>query len=135
MGSHRLFFGFEYREHRVAVIALDGCGTLLLRACFPLTATHDVDLDDGAAADIAATLEAFLRVHEAAAVCGADETPPVLEALARRLGGPVRYVSGLELDRQGLPGYSPLARFELGVDAHHRALLGALAVADGPGNF
>jgi hypothetical protein len=79
----RLFFGFEYSfERTVYVVALDPTGRPLLRVHFPLTDRNDTDLDDGAAAPIAAALGAFVAAHDALPVCGTDEDPPVLEALA-----------------------------------------------------
>jgi hypothetical protein len=129
----RLFFGFEYRHPHLAVVAVDGQGTLLLRARFPLLDPSDSELTDGAAPAITAALAAFVRAHDADAVCGTDEHPAVLAALARRIGNTVRYVSGHELDHADVPGANPLARFELGVDAHHRALLAGLALAAGTG--
>ena len=45
----RLFFGFEYRHPHLAVVAVDGQGTLLLRARFPLLDPSDSELTDGAA--------------------------------------------------------------------------------------
>jgi hypothetical protein len=90
---------------------------------FPLSDRADTNLDTGAAADIATALVSFAHAHDAQPVCGTDEDPPVLEALARRLGGPVRYLSSVELERTALPGSAPVARRELGHAAHQRALL------------
>src|SRR5512136_175301 len=98
----RLFFGFEYGDHSVYVLALDPTGRAVLRVSFPLSDRGDVDLDSGPAADIATALLAFVHAHNAEPVCGTDEDPPVLEALARRLGGPIRYLSSCELDRTAL---------------------------------
>ena len=129
----RLFFGFEYDCCSVYVIALDPTGRAVLRVTVPLTDRGDTDLDDGPAADLATSLVAFVQAHHAEPVCGTDEHPAVLAALARRVGNTVRYVSGHELDHAAVPGANPLARFELGVDAHHRALLAGLALAAGTG--
>jgi hypothetical protein len=125
----RLFFGFEYREQQLAVVALDGTGRVCLQVCFPLPQPHDDDLAADPAATIAATLTAFVRSHGAAAVCGVDETFAAVAALARRLDGPVRHVTGHELARW--PGFHGLTHYDPSVDAHHRALLAALAVAAG----
>jgi hypothetical protein len=130
----RLFFGFEYHfERMVYVVALDPTGRPLLRACFPLHDRGDTDLETGPAADIATALVGFAEAHDALPVCGTDEEPPVLAALARRLGGPVRYVSAVELERTALPGVPP--HREPGCAAHQRALLAGLAAAEGLGDL
>jgi hypothetical protein len=131
----RLFFGFEYDCYSVYVIALDPTGRAVLRVTFPLTDRGDTDLDDGPAADLATSLVAFVQAHHAEPVCGTDEDPPVLEALARRLGGAVRYLSPCELDRTALPGFTLAARREPGSAAHQRALLAGLAAAEGLGDL
>ncbi len=131
----RLFFGFEYGSYAVYAIALDPTGRPLLRVTFPLPDRSDADLDHGAAADLATSLVAFVHAHNAEPVCGTDEDPPVLEALARRLGGPVRYVSSVELERTARPGFTPFTRHELGCAAHQRALLAGLAAAEGLGDL
>jgi len=129
----RLFFGFEYSfERTVYVVALDPTGRPLLRVCFPLHDRCDTDLETGAAADIATALVAFAAAHDALPVCGTDEDPPVLEALARRLGGTVRYVSAVELERTAPPDM-PRHRAPGGA-AHQRALLAGLAAAEGLGD-
>jgi hypothetical protein len=128
--GRRLFFGFEHRSHWLSVIALDGRGLPLLRAQFPLDNAYDFDLGDEPVADIATTLQAFLRTHQARAVCCTDRTPGFLELLAERLGGPVRTVDLGELERYGMPGHDPFAlRRPLGTEAHQRALLAGLAAA------
>lgn len=131
----RLFFGFEYDYYSVYVIALDPTGTAVLRVTFPLTDHDDADLDHGPAADLATSLMAFVHAHNAQPVCGTDEDPPVLEALAQRLGGPVRYLSPCELDRTALPGFTAYARRKPGSAAHQRALLAGLAAAEGLGDL
>lgn len=131
----RLFFGFEYECYSVHVIALDPTGRAVLRVTFPLTDRGNADLDDGPAANLATSLVAFVHAHNAQPVCGTDEDPPVLEALARRLGGPVRYLSSCELDRTALPGFTPYARRQPGCAAHQRALLAGLAAAEGLGGL
>jgi len=78
-------------------------------------------------------LVGFAEAHDALPVCGTDEEPPVLAALARRLGGPVRYVSAVELERTALPGVPP--HREPGCAAHQRALLAGLAAAEGLGDL
>ena len=129
----RLFFGFEYSfERTVYVVALDPTGRPLLRVCFPLHDRCDTDLETGAAADIATALVAFAEAHDALPVCGTDEEPPVLAALAQRLGGTVRYVSAVELERTALPGTPP--HRAPGCEAHQRALLAGLAAAEGLGD-
>jgi hypothetical protein len=129
----RLFFGFEYSfERTVHVVALDPTGRPLLRVCFPLHDRCDTDLETGAAAEIATALVAFAEAHDALPVCGTDEEPPVLAALARRLGGTARYVSAFELERTALPGVPP--HREPGCAAHQRALLAGLAAAEGLGD-
>jgi hypothetical protein len=127
----RLFVGFEYRERQLVVVALDGAGRVCLQACFPLPQPHDDDLAAGPAAAVAAALRAFVRSHAAAAVCGVDETYAAVAALARDLAGPVRHVTALELERWRGAGFHGLLRHDPSVDAHHRALLAALAVAAG----
>jgi len=129
----RLFFGFEYRHPHLAVVAVDGHGTPLLRACFPLPDGRDLAVTEGAGAEIAAALTAFVRAHDAAAVCGTDEHPAVLAALAQHVGDTVCHVSAHQLDRVGVHGGYGLARLEIGVDAHQRALLAGLALAAGAG--
>jgi hypothetical protein len=131
----RLFFGFEYDCYSVYVIALDPTGRAVLRVTFPLADRGDTNLDDGPAADLATSLVAFVHAHHAEPVCGTDEDPPVLEALARRLGGAVRYLSLCELDRTALPGFPRTARREPGSAAHQRALLAGLAAAEGLGDL
>jgi len=127
--QQRLFFGFEYRGQQLAVVALDGTGRVCLQASFPLPEPHDDDLAAEPAAFIADTLAAFVRSHEAVAVCGVDERYGAVAALARHLDGPVRRVSDLQLGRwDGLGGLG-LLRHEPRVDAQLRALLAALAVA------
>lgn len=127
--QQHLFFGFECREQQLAVVALDGTGRVCLQVCFPLPAPHDADLAAAPAAMIAATLTAFVRSHDAVAVCGVDARHAAVVALARRLDGPVRLVSDLALGRwDGLGGLG-LLRHDPRVDAHLRALLAALAVA------
>jgi hypothetical protein len=128
--GHRLFLGFEYRERCLGVIALNAAGLVVLRARFPLPDHEVADLVTSPAAHVADTLKAFLRAHGAIAVCGIDGTPPVLEALAERLDGVVRHVGFEDLWRTALPGYDPYARRELGVEAHLRAILAGLSVAD-----
>jgi len=86
-----------------------------------------------AGAEIAAALTAFVRAHDAAAVCGTDEHPAVLAALAQHVGDTVCHVSAHQLDRVGVHGGYGLARLEIGVDAHQRALLAGLALAAGAG--
>lgn len=131
----RLFFGFEYHyERTVYVVALDPTGRPVLRVCFPLHDRGDTDLETGAAATIATALVAFAAAHDALPVCGTDEDPPVLEALARRLGGTVRYVSDVELARTAPPDAAPVTHRALGGAAHQRALLAGLAAAEGLGN-
>ncbi len=127
--QQRLFFGFEYRQQQLAVVALDGTGRVCLQVCFPLPAPHDDDLAAEPAALIAATLAAFVRSHDAVAVCGVDERYAAVAALARHLDGPVRRVSDLELGRWDGFGGLGLLRHDPRVDAHLRALLAALAVA------
>ena len=127
--QQRLFFGFEYRAQQLAVVALDGTGRVCLQVCFPLPAPHDDDLAAAPAAMIAATLAAFVHSHDAVAVCGVDERYAAIAALARRLDGPVRQVSDLELGRWDGVGGLGLLRHDARVDAHLRALLAALAVA------
>jgi hypothetical protein len=127
--TRRLFLGFEHRGGWLCVLALDGAGVVRLRATFPLCDTRDLDLESGPAAAIAQTLEAFVRAHDAQPACGTDHAPPVLEALAEYLNGSIRYVDLCELERVALPGHDPLVRRELGIDAHHRALLAGLAAA------
>lgn len=127
--QQRLFFGFEYRQPQLAVVALDGTGRVCLQVCFPLLEPYDDDLATEPLASIAATLVAFVRSHAAVAVCGVDERYAAVAALARNLDGPVRRVSDLELGRwDGLGGLG-LLRHDPRVDAHLRALLAALAVA------
>lgn len=129
--GRRLFFGFEHRREGLGVLAMDAKGTIQLRARFPLAETYDLDLTDLPVADIVATLRAFVRAHEARTVCCTDRTPGILEPLAESLGGPVRLVDLGELERMALPGSDPFAlRRPLGIEAHQRALLAALAVAD-----
>jgi len=131
----RIFFGFEYSfERTVYVVALDPTGRPLLRVCFPLHDRCDTDLETGAAADIATALVAFAEAHDAVPVCGTDEDPPVLEALARRLGGTIRYVSDVELERTASPDAAPVTHRRLGSAAHQRALLAGLAAAEGLGD-
>jgi len=130
----RLFFGFEYECHAVHVIALAPTGRAVLRVTAPISDHHDTDLDEGAAADLAVSLAAFVRAHDALPVCGTDEDPPVLEALAKRLGGVVRYVSDRELDRTAAPGFPANTRRVPGGAAHQRALLAGLAAAEGLGD-
>ena len=130
----RLFFGFEYHCYAVYVIALDHTGRPVLRVTFPLHDRGAANLETGPAADVAASLVAFVHAHNADPVCGTDEDPPVLVALARRLGGSVRCVSTTELERTALPGFVPGARREPGSAAHQRALLAGLAAAEGLGD-
>jgi hypothetical protein len=131
----RLFFGFEYECFAVYVIALAATGRAVLRLTFPLTDRGNADLDHGPAADIATSLLAFVHAYHAEPVCGTDEDPPVLAALAKRLGGPVRYLSPSELERTARPGFPPYARREPGCVAHQRALLAGLAAAEGLGDL
>lgn len=131
----RLFFGFEYDCYSVYVIALDPTGKAVLRVTFPLADRGNADLDTGPAADLATSLVAFVHAHNAQPVCGTDEDPPVLEALARRLGGSVRYLSSCELDRTAPPGFTPYTRREPGCSAHQRALLAGLAAVEGLGDL
>ncbi len=132
----RLFFGFEYNyERSVYVVALDVAGRPVLRVRFPLSDRFDTNLDSGAAANIATALVAFAHAHAALPICGTDEDPPVLEALARRLCGTVRYVSSFELERTALPGTAPPSHREVGCAAHQRAFLAGLAAAKGVGDF
>ena len=129
----RLFFGFEYHYQRtIYVVALDPTGRPLLRVSFPLHDRCDTNLETGAATDIATALVAFVEAHEALPVSGTDEEPPVLAALARRLGGIIRYVSAVELERTAPPDV-PRHRAP-GGEAHQRALLAGLAAAEGLGD-
>jgi hypothetical protein len=127
----RLFFGFEYDCHLVHVIALDPSGRAVLRATYPVLDRLDTDLDHGAATDLAHSLVAFVHAHHALPVCGTDEDPPILEALAKRLGGTVRYLSDGELDHTAAPGFPLHARRVPGGAAHQRALLAGLAAGEG----
>jgi hypothetical protein len=126
-GTH-LFFGFECRGDWLWVIALDGAADVMLRARFPLRAGLELGLD-GPPAPVATALSAFVQAHEARAACGVDRHPPLLELLAKRLGGPIRYLDRCELERTGLPAYDCSAGAEPGVSAHHRALLAGLAMS------
>jgi hypothetical protein len=131
----RLFFGFEYHYYSVYVIALDATGHPVLRVTFPLHDCGNANLKSGPAAALATSLLAFVHAHEAQPVCGTDEDPAVLVALARHLGGSVRCVSDLELERTARPGFPLGARRELGSAAHQRALLAGLAAAEGLGDL
>jgi hypothetical protein len=130
--GRRLFFGFEYREHGLGVIALNAAGLVVLRARFPLPDHEAAEVATSPAADVAETLKAFVRAHGASPVCGLEPSLPVLEALARRLDAPVRYIGCEDLLRTALPGYEPYARRELGVEAHLRAILAGPAGASPP---
>jgi hypothetical protein len=121
----RLFYGFECRGDSLCVIGLDGSADVLLRARFPL---HGADLDNPGPSAIVATLYGFLQAHEARPACGIDRHPPLLESLARRLGGPIHKLDRCELERTGLPAYDPMVRPEMAVNAHHRALLVGLSL-------
>jgi hypothetical protein len=128
--GHCLFFGFEYKSDWLHAVAVDGWGHVVLRARFPLADGLDTNLEDGIAAPIAQMLAAFVQAHDAElAACGTSHNPPVLEALARHLGGPIRFVDLCDLERAGLPGHDPLVRSEPGRDAHQRAVLAGLAAA------
>ena len=127
----RLFFGFEYRDRQLAVVALDGAGRVCLQATFPLPHVHDDDLAADPAVSVAATLTAFVRSHGAAAVCGIDDTFAAVAAVAHRLAGPVRHVTCGELERWRLSGLHGLTAHDPRVEAHQRALFAALAVAAG----
>jgi hypothetical protein len=74
-------------------------------------------------------LTAFVRAHDACPASGIAQAPAVLPALAKHLGGPIRYVDLFDLERAQLPGYDPYLRQQPGVEAHQRALLAGLAVA------
>ena len=130
----RLFIGFEYHCYSVYVIALDPTGTPVLRVTFPLRDRGNANLETGPAADLAASLVAFVHAHDADPVCGTDDDPAVLTALARHLGGAVRCVSTTELERTAPPGFVPGVRREPGSAAHQRALLAGLAAAEGLGD-
>ncbi|HEY3352152.1 MAG TPA: hypothetical protein VGQ83_02805 [Polyangia bacterium] len=129
----RLFFGFEYRDRQLAVVALDGAGRVCLQAAFPLPDVHDDDLAADPAASVAATLTAFVRSYGAAAVCGIDDTFAGVAALARQLADRVRHVTSFELERWRLSGLQGLTWHDPRVEAHQRALFAALAVAAGDG--
>lgn len=129
MAACRLFFGLECRYDWLAVVALDGAGTTLLRARFPLAKGADTEL--GEARHVLAVLDAFIKAHDAAPVFGLDRAR-LLTALARELGGPTYYLDACELERIVPPGYDSVMGRAFGVDAHLRALLAGLSVAGLP---
>jgi hypothetical protein len=132
--GRRVFFGFEFRHGWLCVVALDVTGEALLRARFPLPSAieneSDTDLDHGPVSHIANSLSAFVRACNAEPVCGTDHTPNVLVALARYLGGPIRYIDMYDLELTAPPGFDRWDLFELGAEAHWRAILAALAAND-----
>lgn len=126
----RLFFGFEHRSDWLSVVALDVRGQALLRTCFPLPHTYDLDLDEAPVADVVAALCAFVRAHDGRPVCVTDRTPGVLEPIAVSLGGQVHLVDHGELDQLAWPGFGPSpCHRQRGAIAHQRALLAGLACA------
>jgi hypothetical protein len=133
--THCLFFGLDWKADSLHTVAVDGWGRIVLRARFPLVDPCNTDLEAGPAAPVAQMLTAFIQAYDAELrACGANYNPPVLEALAKHLGGPVRYVDVCDLQRTTFPGvpmsgHDLLGRTEPGTDAHHRALLAGLAAA------
>jgi hypothetical protein len=123
-----LFFGFDADENEVCVIAVDPWGKLVFLATFPLAEQSDLDLDTGPAAPIAATLAAFADAHEATAMCGFRIRTPLLQALARALGGGLRCVHPHELAASPLRSIAaPWCRSPIQANALRYALLAALA--------
>jgi hypothetical protein len=127
MAACRLFFGLECRYDWLAVVALDGAGTSLLRARFPLAQGAATGL--GEAPYVLAVLAAFIKAHDAAPVFGLDRAPKWLTVLAEHLGGHRCYLDACELERTAPPGYESVLGRAFGVDAHLRALLAGLSVA------
>jgi len=131
MGSltRRLFLGFDLRDAWLLVVAITGWGDLLLKARFPLATRDSPAGDADPLAPIAEMLTAFIQACRADPVCAAYNNAPALTALAKRLKCPLRILDPYGFDEHALAGHDPLVRQQLGLDAHHRATLLALAAA------
>jgi hypothetical protein len=129
-----VFFGFDYDDFWLRVVALNSWLDILLIIRFPLLSRHDVDFDFGPSAYIAQNLLAFVSHCEADPYCGLPpSSPPLLNALAKHLEAPAITVPALDTCNLALPGQAILAGQGPIADVFRRAFINAATIANSRG--
>jgi len=129
-----VFFGFDYDDFWLRVVALNSWLDILLIVRFPLISRDDVDFDFGPSAFIAKNLSAFIDHCEAGPYCGLPpHSPPMLNALAKHLEAPAITVSALDTRNLLLSWQAFLAGQSLIADVFRRAFINAATIANSRG--